>query len=76
MRIEAIRRMRTGAGTGGRSAVLCLSLVLAAVIVPTAASAGDDATAARAADSNVIEGSYIVVYEDSAGHGRSGDRSS
>ena len=55
------------ASTSISAAIGCFVLVLAAAIIP-AAAAGDSSAGARpAADANVIEGSYIVVYTDAAG---------
>lgn len=64
-------RLRTtpahGGGKGLR-ALVAFGLVLAASIVPAAATAtGGSASSHPAADSNVVDGSYIVVYKDSVG---------
>ncbi len=50
-------------------AIAGFALVLAVTIAPAAGSAGSDAHD-RARDANLVDGSYIVVYEDSAGHVR------
>ncbi len=66
MSTRSARRQRARRG-GGRRAVAGFALLLVAAIVPAAATAGTGAAGSdRSLDSNVIDGSYIVVYNDSA----------
>jgi subtilisin family serine protease len=59
--------MRTASSRRG-GVIAVLGLVLAALVaIPGAAADGGGASDPRAPDSNAIDGSYIVVYEDSAG---------
>jgi subtilisin family serine protease len=61
------RRRAERRGAHGLIAGLGFTLLLAVAIVPAAASTGGGSGLVRPADSNVIDGSYIVVYDDAAG---------
>jgi subtilisin len=51
----------------GWTLVAAAAALCAAIAVPTLASASGDSASVRSADANVIDGSYIVVYDDDAG---------
>ena len=66
MRARTSRRIDLARGGSGLRAMLAFGLVLAACVVPAVASATGDSVSSRpAADANVIDGSYIVVYKSS-----------
>ena len=66
MRARTSRRIDLARGGSGLRAMLVFGFVLAACVVPAVASAtGGSVSSRSAADANVIDGSYIVVYESS-----------